>query len=166
MESEKLITLIKNEFSYDETTGVISAKVSRGKRKAGSVVGSKTGGGYIVISLCGKKIYAHRVAYAIAFGFIPDLIDHINGDKSDNRTCNLRAASTSQNNANSKQNKCGYRGVSFHKKSGRWRADIRSEGKLEFLGYFKTPEAAAYAYDSASINKHGVFGRRNFLPLV
>jgi hypothetical protein len=59
-------------------------------------------------------------------------------------------------------NKSGYRGVSWHRGSGRWQAYIGHEGKPKYLGTYSTPEAAARAYDEAAKQQHGDLAQLNF----
>jgi hypothetical protein len=89
-------------------------------------------------------------------------IDHINGDPLDNRWSNLREATQSQNNWNtrlSRNNTSGYKGVSWHKGERKWDATIMAYGKSHFLGRFKTKEEARDAYIDASKKLHGEFSR-------
>lgn len=93
------------------------------------------------------------------------MIDHVNRNRLDNRKGNLRRATTSQNNANSKirrNNKAGFKGVNLHKQSGLWRARITVERKEISLGYFETAAEAAHAYDNGARNFFGEFARVNF----
>jgi hypothetical protein len=97
----------------------------------------------------------------------PELqVDHINGDGLDNRRSNLRLATGSQNQGNSRKRRDGvtsqYRGVSWNKRAGKWQALLRREGKLQYLGYFSDEEAAARAYDAAALEQWGSFARLNF----
>lgn len=92
-------------------------------------------------------------------------VDHINGNKLDNRKSNLRICSHSENLRNQrkpKDNKSGFKGVSWHKGAKRWCAEIRSNGKRHHLGYFDTAEDAAKAYDIAATLIHGDYARLNF----
>jgi hypothetical protein len=92
-------------------------------------------------------------------------VDHINGDGLDNRRANLRQATHAgnmQNQRRPKNNTSGYKGVSWHRATGKWRAYIKRDGKQVHLGIFDTPEAAAHAYDDASRELHGAFSRPNF----
>ena len=76
-------------------------------------------------------------------------VDHRNGDGLDNRRCNLRIVTVSQNQHNSKircDNSTGFKGVSFNKRISKYTSQIQIEGKRVFLGYFNTPEDAAKAY--------------------
>lgn len=89
-----------------------------------------------------------------------EMPDHINGNGLDNRRENLRLATSAQNNMNkSKQtnNHSGYKGVVFHKQSGKWRARIYVDGKQKSLGLFATPELAHRAYYQAAIEYFGDF---------
>lgn len=92
------------------------------------------------------------------------VVDHISGDTLDNRRTNLRLCTLSQNSRN-KRKKQGtssrYKGVTFHKQSGKWAAVLKSSGKNFNLGLFKTQEEAAVAYDNAAKTHFGEFARTN-----
>lgn len=92
-------------------------------------------------------------------------VDHINRDGLDNRRCNLREASRSQNITNRallSRNTSGFRGVSWFKPHGLWRARIKVNGSEKDLGYFKDINDAARAYDDAARKYHGDFANLNF----
>ncbi len=92
-------------------------------------------------------------------------VDHINGDKLDNTKANLRVCTRGENQRNVpklKNNKSGYKGVTFDRWTGRWVAKIGHKGKHINLGRYKTPELAAKAYDRAAIEYHGEFASLNF----
>lgn len=94
-----------------------------------------------------------------------ELVDHIDRDGLNNRRSNLRLATTSQNMQNrprQKNNSSGYKGVTFHKKRGEWRAKISVNGVTNNLGIFSSPEAAARAYDAAAREHFGEFAYLNF----
>lgn len=117
-------------------------------------------GGYAVRKKGNKTIYLHR---CVVHAEEDEYVDHINGNPLDNRLENLRICLHSDNMKNQKtrNNKSGYKGVRLHK-SGLWQARIHVDKKEISLGYYKTPEDAARAYDSASSMYHGKFGRPNF----
>ena len=101
--------------SYDPTTGVIT----RIDRKNGS--GSIDAYGYLIIKIKSQQFKAHRLAWFMHYGEFPkQTIDHINGDKLDNRICNLRDVSQSFNASVGNQNRppnveTGYRGIHIDK---------------------------------------------------
>jgi hypothetical protein len=103
----------------------------------------------------GKLLTAQRV----------DHIEPADGSHAQDRLSNLRIASHGQNLMNrgiNRNNKSGYKGVAFHKSTGKWQAQIMSGGRFKYLGCFTTPEAAALAYDKAAKELHGEFARLNF----
>jgi hypothetical protein len=89
-------------------------------------------------------------------------VDHVNMNRADNRRCNLRPCNRSDNGANRhmlKNNTSGYKGVSWHKHSGKYIAKIRKNGVVKSLGYFHDPLAASHAYLAAASEIHGAFSR-------
>ncbi len=112
-----------------------------------------------------KRINLHRELLKARKG---RYVDHINGYKLDNRRSNLRLCSKAQNCHNRKRpitNTSGYTGVSLNN-NGRWRADVRADGKLNYLGVFDSALEAAIARDQAAIRLHKDFARLNFPELV
>lgn len=95
-------------------------------------------------------------------------VDHKNGDGLDNRRENLRAATDSQNSANAGKCACAstsrFKGVSWGKDRGKWRAYIEMNGRQKFLGYFHDELDAARAYNEAALEAFGEFARVNVLP--
>lgn len=91
------------------------------------------------------------------------VVDHINGDTLDNRRANLRVCEQRQNLWNGRPHRDGssrYRGVSRMRRSGTWRAQI--QGK--HLGFFRSEEDAARAYNVAAVQRFGEFARPNVVP--
>lgn len=132
--------------------------------KIGMEAGSLNFKGYRVQGIKGNKYYQHRLAWLYVYGNFPgNEIDHINGIRDDNRICNLREVTSSQNNWNrsvSKYNKFGYKGVSWHK--GKFRARIILLKQELHLGTFNTAEEAARAYDERAKELFGEFAVLNF----
>lgn len=90
--------------------------------------------------------------------------DHINGHSLDNRKINLRICDFKYNLKNKKlykNNKSGYKGVSWNRHHNKWSADIRNEGKRIFLGYFERRIDAAKTYNKAALKYHGEFASIN-----
>lgn len=124
------------------------------------------GNGYAVIGIhLGnrkyRKVYMHREIIDAKQG---EFVDHINGDKTDNRKCNLRIASSQQNSMNiglRRNNKSGYKGVRFDKRRSKWYAEIKKDYRSRFLGYYDCKHEAARAYNEAAIELHGEFANLN-----
>ena len=152
-------------FSYRENTGELIWRINRtGGTKAGDVAGYISRMGYRVVKVKSRLYMAHRLIWQIKHGDVPDKaqIDHVNGDKDDNRLENLRLCSGSDNCQNrpaNKRNKSGYKGVYWWKSRQAWRADIVANGRHRYLGTFATVELAHMAYCKAAAELHGDFAR-------
>jgi hypothetical protein len=124
--------------------------------------------GYLAGRILGRTVKAHRAAWAVAYGEWPERqIDHINGDRSDNRLSNLRQASNSQNccNQRPRPGASRFKGVSPYfireRNTGRWLAKIYKDGREIVLGRFDCEREAAIAYNEAAIRLHGEFAKLN-----
>lgn len=107
-----------------------------------------------------KQVTMHRLILGITEPKVQ--IDHVNGNKLDNRKDNLRICNCSQNQANisvHKRNKVGYKGVRF--KAGKYEVNIWKDKSI-YLGRYKTLEEAAKVYDKAAVELFGEFARLNF----
>lgn len=107
----------------------------------------------------GNILRMHRIILSAPSGLD---VDHVNGDGLDNRRCNLRIATRSQNCHNrgaGRNNKSGYKGVCWHTQAGRWVAQIGIGGKRKHLGLFASPEEAYAVYCAAAKELHGEFAR-------
>ena len=150
---------------YNAGTGNITWKISpEYHNKKGKIAGRKSYG-YIQIGIDYKKYMAHRLAWLIMTGKWPkEQIDHKNGNRSDNRWCNLREATHTENQLNTdlyKNNTSGYKGVVWSKKACKWQVQIRDNNKSKWLGYYDDETAAAKVYNEAAIKYHGEFARLN-----
>lgn len=127
--------------------------------KAGQPVGYEIVG-YQFVEVKRQKYAVHRIAFYMQHGWVPDEIDHINGNGMDNRIQNLRPATTAQNAQNRSlliTNTTGYKGVRTHKRSNRFQAQMKINGKQRHLGTFDTKELAAEFLDLARDMVHGVY---------
>ena len=137
--------------------GALLWKVSRGGRHPGDMAGTKDPHGYTLVSVNGQRYLAHRIIFYMLTGQWPEIVDHINGDPTDNRIENLRASSHRLNKANSKirtDNALGIKGVS-PMSNGTFKAIC--DGK--YLGLFKTIEDAHAAYKRIAKEAFGDFAR-------
>lgn len=114
--------------------------------------------GYLRGTINGKGCLAHRVIWALVHGEWPSAqIDHINGDKRDNRLVNLRSVSPAENQKNMKRssrNTSGVTGVSWSSRATAWQVHIKSGGKNMFLGHFRNFDEAVAARKTAEA-EHG-----------
>ncbi len=118
--------------------------------------------GYVRILINGRGLLAHRAIWAWHHGEWPEELDHINGKVCDNRIENLRPATHSQNTQNAttrKDNVSGFKGVTFHKATGKWMASIQSNKKRIYIGIFDGKGAAALAVANAREKHHQQFAR-------
>lgn len=158
---------IKEVINYNHETGVLTWKVSGAGRfkRAGMEVGSRTKKGYLAVCLNGVMYQAHRIAYAIYTGEDIDgvQIDHINGNKSDNRIENLRKCSNSQNQMNrssKKKDESKEKNVHWCNSKSRWVVKIRVAGKSIYIGSYSDVDDAACAARNARDKYHGEFSSR------
>ena len=155
---------LKNVLHYDQDTGIFRRlKVSSRKDKLNEIVGCDIGRGYLQTRINYKKYFLHRLAWLYVYGEYPNkFIDHINGNPSDNRICNLRQANSFENNQNakiSKLNTSGIKGVTWSKYNKKWEVKCRVMGKRYFLGLFEDINAAAETYKRFAEKYHGEFYR-------
>lgn len=119
--------------------------------------------GYLSGSIMGWPHVAHRVAWLIVNGYWPHEIDHINGNRADNRIKNLREVTrkaNSENHAIASNNTSGATGVNFDKKSGRWYAKIAGR----YLGMSATFEEALALRKAAELD-HGYHPNHGRVPV-
>lgn len=147
---------------YDPGNGVFYWKERRGSKSAGSEAGVIANDGARVIRIDKALYRAHRLAWLYEYGHWPEVIDHINGDPSDNRLVNLRNCSQAENARNVRVHRdtaSGLKGA--YRDKNKWTSRIFVNGKNVHLGTFPSPERAAAAYDAAARKLHGAFARTN-----
>lgn len=126
----------------------------------GKLAGSMNSRGYWKVMIDGKRYGAHQIVFAMHHGHIPAFIDHINGDKSDNRIENLRPATKSQNGYNRKidaGNTSGAKNVSYRADTKKWRVDLRVNGKAICVGSYEDFDLAELVAIEAREKYHGRF---------
>lgn len=147
---------LRSILHYDPDSGVFT------RRATGKIAGSGKSG-YRKISINNRSYWAHRLAWAIMMGeWPPETIDHKDGDGSNNRWDNLRAATRQQNQQNRRRHKSngsGFKGITKNKHGITWSAAIYQKGRKIHIGNFPTAEAAHSAYCIAARAHYGEFAR-------
>jgi hypothetical protein len=143
-------TSLQALLDYKPESGIFIRKVRTSNRiKVGEQAGSFDKAGYLCIRVRGKTYKAHRLAWLYVHGGMPlGEVDHINGDKADNRIENLRDVTKSVN----QQNRRSVKGYS--RDGNRWKAQIRFGGKWKHLGCYETEQEAHEAYLVAKAEVH------------
>lgn len=154
-----LMKEIARSLVYSPETGEFRwARDVSTRMKAGAIAGTIGAQGYRAIGLGRRYVKAHRLAFFMVNGREPiGVVDHINGDRADNRIANLRECSQVENGQNSKaprNNTSGYVGVTWHKGRQKWCASIRHNYRGVHLGYFEDREDAYAAYLEAKSKFH------------
>lgn len=152
------VDLLRELFHVTDDGRLIS-KVYKPRRPVGSEAGWVEPTGYRRVQIGKRRLWAHRVIFALANGRWPSAhIDHINGDVSDNRPGNLREAHGGINNQNlrkaNRSSKSGVLGVTYLEKKNRYVARIKLRGKRVHIGTYKTAREAHMAYVYAKRRLH------------
>jgi len=148
---------MKSLLDYNPETGVFTWKVSRRWVKKGTIAGTITSSGYRQIMVEGKRYCAHRLAWFFYYNEWPKgHLDHKDRDRANNRISNLRECTPRENGQNSTRSRGSskYQGVTWYKKANKWRARIRVNKKLIYLGSFDDELEAANAYTEAKEKYH------------
>jgi len=162
-EKESLVSYeyLKSILKYDPENGIFTWLVSRGGTKIGDIAGSTGSHGYVHIQICRKIYKAHRLAFLYMKGDWPEYaIDHINGIKNDNRFCNLREASCSDNQKNRgvrKHSTTGVTGVYLNKITGKYYPYIMIDDKNAYPKCDGTYDDAVRVRKEAEIKHYGEF---------
>jgi len=156
--------------SFEYKDGYLYWKEIKNKRNENKPVGHINGCGYRIISIWNKetkkyKTYLmHRITFLMHHGHLPKVVDHIDGNKDNNKIENLRAATYSENLHNSKRNKrstTGYKGVKWSKQKQKFIGIVHSNYKEYYAGSYTTIEEAAKATTELRNKLHGAFAKHN-----
>lgn len=152
---------LKELLKYDPQTGEFTWNVSLVGRKFGKKAGCILKGKQsIQIMLDYNRYSAHRLAFLYQLGYLPSEVDHINNNPSDNRWCNLREVTHSQNLLNRrvmKHNRSGIKHVSYRPDRNAYYVTMMVDGKRKFIGYYKDITRATEAALDAAKKYHGTF---------
>lgn len=144
--------------AYDPETGILSSRIDRIHSPAGTPIGYPDGDGYLHARLLRRQYLVHRLAWLLTHGEWPSgEIDHIDGDRTNNRLTNLRPASRGQNCANRRASRDLPKGA--YRQGNLFRAQLTFRRKVIRLGTFATAEQAHQAYLAKASELHGEFVR-------
>jgi hypothetical protein len=130
------------------------------KQNIGKVVGFDSGHGYKRVDIKGKQFSVHRIVFLMHHGYLPKMIDHIDGNGTNNAIENLRETDSSKNNFNSvykNKNKSGYRNVFYNEERNNWTIYITINKKTKFFGSYEDVELAGLVAEEARRKYHGEF---------
>lgn len=145
----------EDHFSGGAKTPAHEAAIWNSKYAGKPAFANPSSDGYRRTSVSGRKLLAHRVAWALHFGAWPGgEIDHINGVRHDNRMANLRCVDRQENARNLSVTSGESRGVYWYAPTSRWVSKIYNAGKMLHLGYFKSRDDAVAARRAAE-RKYG-----------
>lgn len=132
--------------------GKLFWKVARGRIKADSEAGTLHSSGYLVVAINNKKHLLHRLVYLLHNGHIPNRleIDHIDGNRMNNKIENLRAVTKTVN----QQNRRSAKGYTWIQRDSKWQVVISVDGKSKYIGRYNTEEEARKAYLKAKQEYH------------
>jgi len=154
---------LKNNFYYHED-GNFYRKIAKSSFiKVGDLAGNIGNKGYWICSVEGKQYLLHRLIFLYHYGFLPEQVDHIDGNRKNNKIENLRACNNAENARNQgkkSRNKTGFKGV-FVSRQGKFVAQICLNYKRIHLGTFDTAEMAYSKYCEKAKELHKNFARLN-----
>lgn len=153
---EALAALVREAFDYADGH-LLHRRKKHCSQRAGTIAGSQKRSGYRDVRFVGRVWKEHRLVFLWHFGWLPDVVDHVDGNKSNNRIENLRACSKSQNgmNRHSHSSATGRRNV-YKKKSG-FQVAVGVAGKRLYIGTYASIEAADAAAHEARRQHFGEF---------
>lgn len=129
--------------------------------KQGDVVGTICNK-YLVVTIKKKPYKLHRIIFYMHFGYLPKILDHVDGDTRNNRIENLRSATNQENQRNKKQHKnnsSGYKNVTFNARNKKWQVGLMINKRYKYFGLFEDIELADLVATEARNKYFGEFAR-------
>lgn len=128
--------------------------------KAGNVAGSSTAKDYKNVIFNGRAHKVHRLIFLYHHGYLPEVVDHIDGNPINNKIENLRAADSLKNSYNKKiplHNTSGVKGVHWHTQDKKWRVQFNVNGKSKYFGSYNDIDYAKFVAEAMRYKYHGEF---------
>jgi len=151
---------LKEIFEYDPCGFLV--RKSSGK-KSSSNFGKRR---YLRVVVDGKARFVHRMIFLYHYGYLPDVIDHIDNDRANNRVENLRECTQQENCLNRAKHstgKCPAKNVYWNKASNKWSVQVTVQGKRKYLGVYENLELANRIASEARDRFHGAFANHGGL---
>lgn len=152
---------LKNIVIYDPDTGIFKyIKQTNPRALIGRIAGTKQKDGHLYLQYKKKRYQLHQLAFLYMEGSLPNEVDHINRISNDNRWCNLRKCTRTQNSYNSSirsNNTSGVKGISLNKRNGKWLVRMYINGKETFIGEYVDKEEAIRINKLYRNKYHGEF---------
>lgn len=152
---------LKEVLHYSPETGLMTWKSGANRKCSNQPAGTPRSDGYLSIGLDYRRYLAHRLAWLFVYGEMPDkglYLDHIDGNKANNKISNLRLATHSQNQMNSKpRSVSGTKNVVWSESNKKWTVRFKANGKTLYYGIYKNLEDAKRVADSKRLELHGEF---------
>jgi len=147
---------------FDYIDGKLVWKVKRKRVNVGDLAGVVHPNGYLRTGLNGRIHLNHRLIFMFHHGYLPEIVDHIDGNKLNNKIENLRGANKITNQQNQKikkENTSGYKNVSFCKQTKNWVVQIKVNGRSKTVGRYADIEFADLVAQEARAKYHGEYAR-------
>ena len=152
-------------FEYRDGNLYCKSKTNKksNKLKIGDQVGWPTTSEYLCTKIHYKTYFVHKIIFLMHYGYIPQIVDHIDGNINNNKIENLRAVNLSQNQHNRKQSKnntSGFKNVSWCKRTQKWQVVLSCNNKQMAFGRYDDIELADLVAQEAREKYHGEFARK------